>query len=164
MKELKKFVGRVSSGFSLISQIALAGVMVLIIGNIILRRFGLAIPGTVEMVELGGTLILGSSIAYCLHSGGHIFVDVLFQKLSKRNKSLIDLITNFIMLLLNSILSWQIFVYGMRMTERGFVTGHLGIPIAPVVYVMGIGFVLMGLVNLTHLLNSGKILIEGAKK
>ncbi len=68
------------------------------------------------------------------------------------------------MFILNLILSWQIIVYGMRMNERGFVTGQLGFPVAPAVYIVGFGFILMVLVNLSHILNSGKILIKGAEK
>jgi len=164
MKDLDKFIGRISSGFSVIGQVTLVGVMLLIIANIVLRRFAASIPGTVEMVELGGALILASSVAYCLYSGGHIFVDVLVQRLSIKKQSGIDFITSLFMLILNSILSWQSIVYGMRMNERGFVTGQLEIPTAPVVYVMGIGFFFMVLINITHIYNSGKILIKGGKK
>lgn len=164
MKELDKFIGRVTSGFSVLAQIALAGVMFLIVGNIILRRLAAPIPGTVELVEISGSVILGAGIAYCLYSGGHIFVDVLVQRLSLKTQALTDFFTNLMMFILNLILSWQIIVYGMRMKERGFVTGQLGFPIAPAVYIVGFGFILMVLVNLSHILNSGKILIKGADK
>jgi TRAP-type C4-dicarboxylate transport system permease small subunit len=164
MKELDKFIGRISSGFSVIAQIALAMVMFLIVANILLRRFAAPIPGTVELAELAGALILGSSIAYCLYSGGHIFVDVLVQRLPLKAQTAVDFVSHLLMLILNCILSWQMFIYGMRMSERGFVTGHLGISIAPVVYVLGVGFILMALVNITHLLNSGRFLIKGAEK
>lgn len=164
MKDFDKLTGRISLGFSALGQITLAAVMILIVANIILRRFSASIPGTVEMVELGGALIVGSSLAYCLYSGGHIFVDVLVRKLSPRNQSLVDFITSFFMLILNSILSWQSAVYGMRMNVRGFVTGQLGLPIAPVVYAIGFGFILMALINISHILNSGKKILKGAKQ
>jgi len=164
MKELDKFIGRISSGFSVIAQVALAAVMFLIVGNIILRRFSAPIPGTVELVEISGALILGAGIAYCLYSGGHIFVDVLVQRLSLKTQALTDLLTNLMMLILNSILSWQIFLYGNRMSERGFVTGQLELPIAPGVYIVAFGFFLMFLVNLLHVLNSGKSFVKGASK
>lgn len=164
MKELDKFIGRITAGFSVLAQIALAAVMFLIVGNIILRRFAAPIPGTVELVEISGAIILGAGIAYCLYSGGHIFVDVLVQRLSLKTQALTDFLTNLMMFVLNIILSWQIFVYGIRMSDRGFVTGQLGFPIAPAVYIVGIGFILMVLVNLTHIFNSGKRLIKGADK
>ncbi len=90
MKELDKFIGRVTSGFSVLAQIALAGVMFLIVGNIILRRLAAPIPSTVELVEISGSVILGAGIAYCLYSGGHIFVDVLVQRLSLKTQALTD--------------------------------------------------------------------------
>ncbi len=164
MKDLDRIIGRISSGFSVLAQIALAGVMFLIVGNIILRRFAAPIPGTVEIVEMSGAVILGAGIAYCLYSGGHIFVDVLVQRLSFRTQAITDFITNFMMLIMNIILSWNLLIYGMRMSDRGFVTGQLGLPIAPAVYVVGIGFVLMILVNIRQLLFSGEILIKGEKK
>ena len=164
MKDLDRIIGRISSGFSVLAQIALAGVMFLIVGNIILRRFAAPIPGTVEIVEMSGAVILGAGIAYYLYSGGHIFVDVLVQRLSVRTQAITDFITNFMMLIMNIILSWNLLIYGMRMSDRGFVTGQLGLPIAPAVYVVGIGFVLMILVNIRQLLFSGEILIKGEKK
>lgn len=164
MRELEKFTGRITALFSLLAQFALAAVMFLIVANIIFRRFVAPIPGTVEIVELGGALILGSSIAYCLYNGGHIFVDVLVQRLPEKHQKFVDFLGNLLMLILNGLIAWQMYIYGARMLSRGIVTGHLEIPTGPVIYVIAIGFLMMAMVNLTHVLNSASFLLRGGKK
>lgn len=164
MRELEKFTGRITALFSLLAQFALAAVMFLIVANIIFRRFVAPIPGTVEIVELGGALILGSSIACCLYNGGHIFVDVLVQRLPEKHQKFVDFLGNLFMLILNGLIAWQMYIYGARMLSRGIVTGHLEIPTGPVIYVIAIGFLMMAMVNLTHVLNSASFLLRGGKK
>lgn len=164
MRELDRFTGRVTALFSLLAQIALAAIMFLIVANIIIRRFMAPIPGTVEIVELAGALILGSSIAYCLYNGGHIFVDVLVRRLPDKRQNWIDFLGNLAMIILNGLIAWQMYVYGARMMTRGIVTGHLELPHAPVIFIVAIGFLLMALVNLTHILNSAAKLFGGGKK
>lgn len=164
MKHFDRWIAAMTLQFSALAQVALVAVMVLIVSNIILRRFLFPIPGTVEMVEFLGAIILGSSIAYCLYSGGHIFVDVLVQKISQGKRAAIDFFTNIIMLLLNSVLSWQMAVYGKRMMDKGFTTGHLGIPIWPVVAIVAVGFLLMAFVNLGEIFKAAGTLNKGENK
>lgn len=164
MRELERFTGRVTALFSLLAQIALAAIMFLIVANIIIRRFMAPIPGTVEIAELAGALILGSSIAYCLYNGGHIFVDVLVSRMPERRQLLIDFLGNLMMLILNGLIAWQMYVYGARMMSRGIVTGHLELSHAPIIFVIALGFLLMAMVNLTHILNSASKLFGGGKE
>lgn len=164
MKLFDRWIAAITLKFSGIAQISLLAVMLLIVSNIILRRFFVPIPGTVEMVELLGALILGCSIAYCLYSGGHIFVDVLVQRLSIENRMTADIITNTAMFVMNSFISWQMFIYGKRMIEKGFATGHLGIPVWPAVITVALGFFLMVFVNLNEVLKATLVLYKGEER
>lgn len=161
MEQLDRWIARWSLRLSVIAQAGLVMVMVLIIANIILRRLFSPVPGTVEMVEILGAVILGSSIAYCLYNQGHVFVNVLVQKLPLKLQAAVDVLTRLLMLATCGVLSWQLFLYAQRMMDRGLATGHLGIPIWPVIGLVALGFVLMTVVIINDLLKAFRIIRNG---
>ncbi|OEF98240.1 TRAP transporter small permease [Desulfuribacillus alkaliarsenatis] len=154
MKYLNQLAGTISTRLSQIAQIALVAVMLLIVSNIILRRIWKPIPGTVELVEILGAVILGTSVAYCLYKKGHIFVNVFVRNLSFRKQAAIDIFTNVLSITATSLLTWQTFVYGNRMMNRGLATGQLEIPLWPIIYLVGIGFAVVVLVLANNLLTA----------
>ncbi len=164
MEQLDRWIARLSLRLSVLAQIGLAAVMILIISNIFLRRFYAPVPGTVEMVEILGALILGCSIAYCLYNQGHVFVNVLVQKLPLRIQAAVDIFTRLLMLAASGVLCWQLVIYTQRMMERGLSTGHLGIPIWPVIAIVALGFVLLSLVIINELIKAAVLLLKGDTK
>lgn len=154
LHKFDSFIGQLSARLSQIAQVGLFLVMLLIVSNIILRRVALPIPGTIELVEILGAIILGCSIAYCLYKRGHIFVNVLVRKLPIRGQAFVDIFTHIAMLATTSLLAWNTFLYAERMYNRGLATGHLGIPIWPINTLVGLGFAIMALVILNELLKA----------
>lgn len=164
MKHLDRFIEMLSWRISQAAQFALLGVMVLIVANIIVRNPWRPIPGTVEMVEILGAIILGLGVAYCQQKKGHIFVGVLVNRLSERKQALVDSITHVIALFFIGLLAWQMMNYAGSMLARGYTTGHLEIPIAPFIYLVGVGFIMLALIMLKDFLKAITLVVKGSEQ
>ncbi len=158
---LEGIVEKLARWTSQLGQIALVAVMLLIVTNVVVRIPWKPLPGTVEIVELLGAILLGLGIAYCQQMKSHIFVSVLVDRFSPRTQALIDTLTGILALLVNSLLARQIFLYGSRMMTRGYSTGHLEIPLYPFIYLVSFGFFILSLVLLKDLLKSVTLLVKG---
>lgn len=137
-----------------VGQIILAASMTIIVANILSRLVWKPVPGTVEIVELFGAVMLAMGIAYCAVKKGHIQVDVLVERFSPRVQAAIDVITNSIALFFSGFLAWETIVFATRMMHRGYVTAHLQLPIYPSIYLVAFGFFMLSLVLLSNLIRS----------
>lgn len=164
MNLLDKITAALSWRISQIAQAALVLVMIIIVVNIIMRRFWVPLPGTVELVEILGAVILGLGLAYCQYKKGHIFVSILVKKFPLRVQALVDAFTSLLALIFSSFLSWQLIKYAARMTERGYATGHLDIPIGPFIYIVGIGCIMLAIVLLRDFIKSAAAAAKGSGK
>ncbi len=123
--------------------------MVMTMVDVSLRKiFNTAILGTVELTELSMVVIVFCSLAECQVHEGHIRVDLIANKLSKKTQAFLELITQSICCALFSLMTWALLKHAMAMKNSGEVTVDLGLPKYPFVYLAGIGSALLAAVLL----------------
>ncbi len=149
-----KFVHTLTRWTAKIGQVVLAASMLIIVANIISRLFWKPVPGTVEIVEIFGAIMLSMGVAYCAILKGHIYVDILFDRFSPRVQSTIDLITNTMALVFSGLLARESLIFATRMMHRGYLTAHLKLPIHPSIYLVALGFIMLSLVLIRNILIS----------
>lgn len=164
MELFEKIVNKTALITSYFAQFALAFAMLIIVANVISRIRWNPVPGTVELVEMSGAIILSMGVAYTAVKKGHIMVDVLVEKFPVRIRGIVEVITTSIALFFMFLLTRQAFVYAGRMMDRGLITGHLGIPIAPSIYIVGVGFAILSLVLVLDILKSFIAIIKGGEE
>lgn len=136
------------------AQVALVFTMAIIVTNVILRIPWKPVPGTFELVEMSGAVLLALGVAYTAMLKGHISVGIFVDKMPPRARGVVDFVMNTIALIFTFILSRELFFYASRMMDQGLITGHLGLPIAPSIYLVAIGFIMLALVLLRDLLGA----------
>jgi len=146
-----------------IGQLALAAVMFLIVSNIISRIPGKPVPGTVELTEILGAVLLSMGVAYCQMTKGHIFVGVLVERLSPRLQGAIDFFTSLVALFFSGLLAKETFVFGSTMMQRNWMTAHLRIPIYPFIYLVAFGFLMLAAVLFRDLLKAVIMMFKGSE-
>jgi len=97
---------------------------------------GIPITGHFEVVELISAVILSMGIGYLTFVRGHVAVDVLVMRFRPRRQAIFDLVNSVISLSFTILLTWSIVALAIMFQETGAVTGILGIPLHPFVYVM----------------------------
>ncbi len=163
MEIFNKLVGVLTLRTAQVAQVALFIAMSVIVANVILREVWKPLPGSVELVEMSGAVLLGMGVAYTAMMKGHIAVGVLVDRFSPRIQAFVDLVVSTVALIFSFVLAREIFSYATTMMERGYTTGHLELPMAPSIYLVAFGFIMLTLVLFRDLLNAAVIVIKGSE-
>ena len=115
--------------------------------------FNRPIGGTYDVVSLMGAVVAAFAMPYTMLMKGHVAVDLLVRKLSKKTQLVIETVTHVVGILLFLIVAWQCFVLASDMKTVGEVTPTLLLPFHPIVYCMSICFFMLCLTILVNLLN-----------
>jgi TRAP-type C4-dicarboxylate transport system permease small subunit len=158
-----RFVRALTWRTAQVAQIILAFVMILIVANVISRRLFTPVPGTVELVEMSGAVLLAMAVAYTAIMKGHIMVGVLVDRFSPRVQAAVDLVVNGASFYFIFLLARETFSFATKMLQRGWTTGHLYLPIAPSIYLVAFGFTMLALVVFRDFLLSAITVVKGSE-
>ena len=145
------------------AQVAMVFIMVIIVANVILRIPWKPLGGTVELVEMAGAILLALGVAYTAMLKGHIMVGILVERFPPHIRGLTDMVVNLIALVFSFILARELLFYPLSMLSRGYETGHLKIPVAPSIFLVAFGFIMLCMVLLLNLLKAAQSLVKGGK-
>ncbi len=159
----ERFVQGLTWRTAQLAQVAMVFAMLIIVANVILRIPWKPIGGTVELVEMSGAVLLALGVAYTAIMKGHIMVGVLVERLSLRAQGVVEIVVSTISLYFSYLLAREILNYAINMMQRGYETGHLGIPIAPSIFLVAFGFIMLALVLLLDLVKALTIVKKGSE-
>ena len=145
------------------AQLAMVIAMGIIVSNVILRIPWRPVPGSVELVEMAGAVLLALGVAYTAIMKNHIMVGVLVERFSPRVQGMVEIVVNIIALFFSYLLAREILFYAIHMMERGYETGHLKLPIAPAIFLVAFGFVMLAMVLLLDLFKAIKFVMKGSE-
>lgn len=151
---VSRFAGRFSHFLDHIARWTVVALMVLVVGNVILRLFGSPIQGTIEWAEFLAAMAIGLSLGYCGAQGGHIALELFVEKLSTKGQALLQVVIDFLVVAFVSIAFWRIMLYANDLKLSGQVSMTTKTPYYLFIYVIGIGFLAYGLVVLGSMLDN----------
>lgn len=134
-----------------IACIAIVSIVVLTVCDVVLRRFGMPIAYTYEMVMVLGAIAIGFSVPQTTLDKGHVLMDFITDKVSERWQQILHFTTRCLGAGMFAIFAWRMFVLGSNLRRAGEVTPILQIPIHPVAFGIGVCFVVECLVLLYDL-------------
>ncbi len=154
------YVERVNRWLHLVAGAALVALALLTAANIVGRRFlGAPVPGSIELTEMGMILVVFLGFAYSEHRGDHVTIDLVYTKLGRRGRLVLDLFGQVLTLGLLVLLAWYVSAYAGRLSTTSQTTGVLGLPVAAFAYVAMVGLVAFGGAVLANLL----LLVSGRR-
>ena len=142
---------KISRTFNWIALCALTFIMLLTVSDVVLRYFGRPIVGTFEIVGFCGALIIGFALPLTSWHRGHIFVDFLTLKVSKKIKKTMDISTRVLCITLFFIVGWNLFIFSQKLYRSGEVSLTIQIPFYPFSYGLGVACFLQCLVLITDI-------------
>lgn len=131
MRDLSQFL-------YIIAGITLAFMMCLTVLDVILRTFRKPIVGTYELVAFSGAVVIGFSVPFTSWVRGHIYVDFLISRFSRKVKNVIHVATRCLVIWLFLMAGWNLIKYGMDLQKSGEVSLTLEMPFYPVAYGIGV--------------------------
>ena len=129
-----KILRFVSKLLNIIAGIAVTVMMLLTVADVLLRAGGHPIIGTYEIVALLLALVIGFGIPQVSLDRGHVYMDFLLEKLSKRGKKVMNTITRLFCIIFFLPLGYNLFNVGARFHASGEVSATIKIPFYPVAY------------------------------
>jgi TRAP-type C4-dicarboxylate transport system permease small subunit len=150
-------LARVSRYMVYIAAIALFGMMAVVVIDVVGRyAFHSPLMGAYELIGYLMAIAGPWAIAYSQVQKGHIRVDFLLKRFSRKGQAVITSISYIIGVAVFSVLCWRMisraqYYFGL---ERGNTTDTMGIPIAPFVVMVAIGLGMLALVLLFDLIHT----------
>ena len=120
-----------------IAGVALILIMLLTSLDVVLRYLGRPIPGTYDLVVLGGAFVIGFAVPKTSWDRTHVSVDILVDKFPER-KGVFAVTTRVMALAFFSILGWNLTKLGASFVSTGESTMTIAVPLYPVAYALGI--------------------------
>jgi len=112
--------------------------------------------GAYETVGFLGAIVIAFALGYTQKRKDHIVVDILTEKFPKRVNRVLDGINYLITTIFFAIVSWQIFVWGMKISKSGEVSETLKIVFHPIIYCVALGFAIFSLTLIIDFLKNLK--------
>jgi TRAP-type C4-dicarboxylate transport system permease small subunit len=138
METLIRILQRVSKILSTIGGAALTFMMCLTVADVLLRAWGRPILGTYELVSLTLAIVIGFSIPKVSLDRGHVYMEIVLEKLSKRDRAIMNTFTRMLGLILFAIIAYNLFLIGNEFHASGEVSSTLKLPFFPISYFVGV--------------------------
>lgn len=138
MDQAYSILRKVSKVFNIIGGTTLTFMMFLTVADVFMRAFGRPILGTYEIVSLVLALVIGFSIPQVSLDRGHVYMEFIVKKLSKRNKAIMNTFTRILCIILFAVIGYTLFLVGSEFRTAGEVSSTLRIPFFPVIYGVGV--------------------------
>lgn len=147
MQLMVSLVTRLSRILDKIAGLCIASAMVLVVANVILRAvFHRPILGAYELVGFLTALGIALALAQCAVENGHIAVTFIVDRFPVKLQAIIDLATGGAALVFWAVCAWHLGKEAGNMTISGVVSSTAQIPVAPVIYLVGLGLAALSLV------------------
>ena len=138
----------------ILGGISVLGLMSLATGNVVLRIFHMPYRGAYEIVSFLGALVIAFALGYTQRRKDNVVVDILTEKFPRKVNKVLDRINYFVTLIFFSVVTWQIFVWGMKILESHEVSETLKVIYYPFVFCVSLGFGVLSLTLLVDLLKT----------
>jgi len=138
METQNRILQRVSKILSTIGGAALTFMMCLTVADVLLRAWGRPILGTYEVVSLTLAIVIGFTIPKVSLDRGHVYMEIVLDKLSKRDRAIMNTFTRMLGLILFAIIGYNLFLIGNEFHASGEVSSTLKLPFFPISYFVGV--------------------------
>jgi TRAP-type C4-dicarboxylate transport system permease small subunit len=135
---LDSFFKVVNKVLGIVGGTALSLMMFLTVADVIMRAAGHPILGTYEIVALMLAVVIGFTIPMVSLDRGHVYMEIVLDRLSKRNRALMNTFTRILCLILFVIIGYNLIMVGKELHTAGEVSSTLKMPFFPIAYGVGI--------------------------
>ena len=144
MKKIEKIVRLIIEACGIIGIIILLAMMMMTVADVILRYFfSRPIIGSMEISVVLMVCVVFLCMGWCALNDGHISVDIITGKLSKRGRLLLNGFDNIVTLLMALLIAWRSFMEALSARDMEVTSPILGIPRYPFIFVTSFGFFLL---------------------
>lgn len=124
----------VSKLLNSIAGVALTFMMLLTVADVFLRAGGHPMVGAYEIVALAMGIVIGFGFPQTSLDRGHVYMEFLLEKLSRRGKNVMNTFTRLLCLILFAFIGYNLFRVAAGFQASGEVSPTIQLPFYPVAY------------------------------
>jgi TRAP-type C4-dicarboxylate transport system permease small subunit len=124
------------------------------------KLFLLPVPGAIEIVSLIQVAAIVFAVAATQREGGHISVEMFVDKLPRRIRAVVKMLTSLLGLILFILLIYEGIGLGNEYLDAGEVTATVKIPFYPFAYAFSIALLPVAMMMLVDFLRAAKEVIS----
>jgi TRAP-type C4-dicarboxylate transport system permease small subunit len=147
---------KVDITFHVIAGSVLAFMMIVTLLDVFMRNIGHPIVGSMEIISFCGSVVIGFAIPYTSWKKAHVYVDMLVDKMSPRNRKVMDGITRCMGMALFLFISYNFVQYGLDLKRTGEVSASFRLPYYPVAYGLALSCFLQAVTLFADLIRTVK--------
>ena len=145
---------------AVVGGLAVLGMIVVTVADVVGRRFGLPVKGAYDLVRVLGAVAMGCALPLTKAVKGHIAIEYFFQKMGRRGRAVIDTAMRLVLLALFGLLTWEFILQGMNFQQSGEVTATLHMPMFWVPWLAALACLITAGVTLWHLMHPGRSMMR----
>ncbi len=161
METLRKLSDFLIKLLRIIGGVCLVGMMGLTCLDVLLRKMGHPIFGSLDIVGFMALIVLAGAMPYTHQQKGHVGVSLLVQRLSPRKQAIVDAVTSLVSLVLFALVSWQMWLYAKELYIKGDVSMAIQWPKYPFIYIVSVCFAVLCLTILVDFLQLVRKAVKG---
>lgn len=138
MKSIARVALRISEWMDNIAVVALSFMMLITVADVILRLFGRPILGVYEIVGLSGGIVIGFAIPFTSWKRGHVYIDILTDRLPVIGKNIMMICTRIVVIILFFFIGINLFSLAAEYRTVREVSQTIRLPLYPFVYAIGV--------------------------
>ncbi len=154
MRYLELLTNILNKILMILGGVAVLALMTLATGNVVLRVFHLPFRGAYEIVAFLGAIVIAFALGYTQRKKDHIIVEILTERFPKKLQKAVDTFAYLVITLFFAIVSWQIFVWGMKIYVSHEVSETLKVIYHPFVFAVALAFAIVSLTALVDFLKN----------
>jgi TRAP-type C4-dicarboxylate transport system permease small subunit len=154
VQALEKVTALLNRILIIVAGVVLVVMIFLTCSNVFIRIVWVPIKGTYELMGYFGAVITALALGYTQIRQGHISVDILVVRFSKRTQRILNALNNLICMVFFAVVAWRIAQYATTLWRTGEVTETLRIVYYPFTYSVALGCAVLALVCLTDFLKA----------
>lgn len=128
----------ISNWLNAIGAVTLTFMMLLTVADVLLRAVARPILGTYEIASILLAVVIGFSIPKVSLDRGHVYMEFLIERLSRRNRAIMFSFTRILCIALFSLIGYNLFSVANEFRLSGEVTPTIQLPFYPTAYGVGV--------------------------
>ncbi|SRR5699024_9181276 len=146
MKAVINATDTIASFLVKVAGVALIGMILILVTNILLRWLGSPLVGTYELISMSAIVVFGLSLAQAQVDKSNVAIDLVVSRLRKRTQLVVGVVVTLLSIFIVTTLAIALWRYGVNLLGAGSTTEALEIPSWPQVFIVFSGVTVLVLV------------------
>jgi TRAP-type C4-dicarboxylate transport system permease small subunit len=139
VNRLERFNSVLNKGLAFVAGCALVAMMLVTVGEMVLRMFDRPMAGTVEVIGWLAAITTAFALGYGQIHQSHVAIDLFTKRLTPRTRVMVNMFVYLVSAALFCVVTWRVFRYAGVLRQSGSLSETMKVIVYPWVYMVSLG-------------------------